>query len=166
VTTVIVNDASCLIDLQKGRLLHVMVALPFRFVVPFTVRESELLKFTAQEWQMLEDGGLETHDLPPNEMGEAQSLQAQHPALSTNDAICLVTTVQYDGAILLTGDAALRRVAEAKAVQVHGVLWLLDELQVAGVANANLLRSALMTWRDDPTVRLPLNEIEKRLRGR
>jgi predicted nucleic acid-binding protein len=166
VTTVIVNDASCLIDLQKGRLLHVMVALPFRFVVPFTVRESELLKFTAQEWQMLEDGGLETHDLSPNEMGEAQSLQAQHPALSTNDAICLVTTVQYNGAILLTGDAALRRVAEAKAVQVHGVLWLLDELRAAGVANANLLRSALMTWRDDPTVRLPLNEIEKRLRGR
>jgi predicted nucleic acid-binding protein len=166
VTTVIVNDASCLIDLQKGRLLHVMVALPFRFVVPFTVRESELLQFTAQEWQLLDDGGLETHDLPPDGVGEAQSLQARHPALSTNDAICLVTTVRFDGAILLTGDAALRRVAEAKAVQVHGVLWLLDELQAAGIASASLLRSALVTWRDDPTVRLPLIEIERRLRGR
>lgn len=33
VTRVIVNDASCLIDLRKGQLLHVLRRLPFRFIV-------------------------------------------------------------------------------------------------------------------------------------
>lgn len=36
-TTVIVNDASCLIDLHKVRLLPVMLKLPYRFVVPLPV---------------------------------------------------------------------------------------------------------------------------------
>lgn len=67
---VIVNDASCLIDLRKGRLLHAMLSLPHRFVVPFPVRVSELLDFTAQEWRLLDDGGMETFDLPPDSVGE------------------------------------------------------------------------------------------------
>ena len=37
-TTVVVNDASCLIDLHKGRLLHAMLGLPFRWgALPFLV---------------------------------------------------------------------------------------------------------------------------------
>lgn len=42
-TRIIINDASCLIDLLKGRLLHAMLALPFEFVIPHPVRHSELL---------------------------------------------------------------------------------------------------------------------------
>lgn len=163
-TTVVVNDASCLIDLKKGRLLHAMVGLPFRFVVPYTVRVSELLDFTAQEWQMLEDGGIETHDLPPAGIQDALALKAQHPALSANDAICLVTTLQFEAAILMTGDASLRRVAERRSVRVHGVLWLHDQLRSAGTASTELLRSALAVWRDDPAVFLPEAELAKRLR--
>ena len=33
-TCVVVNDASCLIDLKKGELLHVLLRLPYRFIVP------------------------------------------------------------------------------------------------------------------------------------
>lgn len=162
-TTVVVNDASCLIDLKKGRLLHAMVALPFRFVVPFTVRVSELLDFTAQEWQMLEDGGVETYDLPPVAIGEALAIKARHPALSANDAICLVTARQFEHAILMTGDATLRRVAVSGSVRVHGVLWLHDRLHDAGAATVELLRSALNTWWEDPSVFLPEEELTRRL---
>ena len=52
-TCVVVNDASCLIDLRKGRLLEVLCRLPCRFVVPLPVRESELLAFTPHEWIVL-----------------------------------------------------------------------------------------------------------------
>ena len=69
-TCVVVNDASCLIDLKKGELLHVLLRLPYRFIVPLPIREEELLDFTAQEWRMLEDGGLATYDLPGEEVAQ------------------------------------------------------------------------------------------------
>jgi hypothetical protein len=56
VACVIVNDACCLIDLRKACLLHAILSLPHRFVVPYPVRASELLDFTAQEWHLLDDG--------------------------------------------------------------------------------------------------------------
>ena len=39
-TGVVVNDASCLIDLRKGGLLPVLCNLPYRFVVPLPVRSA------------------------------------------------------------------------------------------------------------------------------
>jgi hypothetical protein len=72
---VIVNDASCLIDLRKGQILHIMLSLPYRFVVPFPIRDQELLDFTDEEWQMLDAKGLETLDLPPELVTEAFSVK-------------------------------------------------------------------------------------------
>ncbi|SNY60164.1 hypothetical protein SAMN06297129_3913 [Pseudooceanicola antarcticus] len=74
-TCIVVNDASCLIDLKKGELLHVLLRLPYRFIVPLPIREEELLDFTAQEWRMLEDGGLATYDLPGEEVARVFALK-------------------------------------------------------------------------------------------
>lgn len=63
-TCIIVNDASCLIDLKKGGLLPAFVRLPYELAVPLTIRESELLDFTELEWQLLDAAGLTTVDLP------------------------------------------------------------------------------------------------------
>ena len=57
---VIVHDASCLIDLSKGKLLRFVPKLPFRLIVPFPIRHSEVLDFTDREWRLLDEGGLET----------------------------------------------------------------------------------------------------------
>lgn len=164
-TCVVVNDASCLIDLRKGRLLHVLLELPYRFVLPLPVRESELLDFTEQEWQLLDDAGIETFDLPPTDVEKVFQLKRRHSRLSANDCFCLVTTQCYQHGILLTGDALLRRVAGESAVRVHGVLWIIDELKAANVCEDTLLVGALETWRADQSVFLPLAEIDKRLRS-
>lgn len=163
-TLVIVNDASCLIDLRKGRLLHVMLRLPYRFVVPLPVRHSELLEFTGQEWRLLDDGGLETFDLPPARVREALGIRSSYPRLSANDCFCLVSARSYDDSVLLTGDRLLRRIAAQEGVPVHGILWMIDELEAAGVCEHELLISALEIWRDDQAVFLPGAEIERRLR--
>lgn len=162
---VIVNDASCLFDLRKGRLLHAMLSLPFQFVVPYPVRASELLDFTAQEWRVLKDGGVITFDLPPDAVAEALLIQADRARLSANDCFCLVTAACHDDAVLLTGDQALRRVAGEMGLEAHGVLWLIDRLHEAAQCPLDLLVSALETWRDDPAVFLPNDEIELRLRA-
>lgn len=118
---VVVNDASCLIDLRKAQLLHLLVQLPYRLVIPLPVRESELIRFTPQEWALL-DAGIEVFDLPPARVTEAFAVKAAHPKLSANDCFCLVTTRCHDDAVLLTGDGLLRGVANADGRRVHGVL--------------------------------------------
>lgn len=163
-THVIVNDASCLIDLRKGRLLHVLCRLPYRFIVPLPIRESELLDFTPQEWALLDGGGMGTYDLPPERMADVFALRRQHGGLSANDCFCLVSTQCHDDGILLTGDGQLRQVATAAGVRVHGVLWIVDELKRANACDDDLLVSALEIWKQDRSVFLPQNLIDQRLR--
>lgn len=159
---VVVNDASCLIDLRKARLLHLLVQLPYRLIIPLPVRESELICFTPQEWAIL-DSGLEVFDLPPDLVGEAFLVKAVHPKLSANDCFCLVTTRCHQRSILLTGDALLRGVAIEDGRRVHGVLWVIDELKRLSLCGDGVLATALQLWQDDPTVRLPAHEVAQRL---
>ncbi len=163
-TCVIVDDASCLIDLKKGQLLHVLLRLPYRFIVPLPVRKEELLDFTAQEWRMREDSGLVTYDLPGEEVTQVVALRQAYRGLSANDCFALVTAKCHQSGILLTGDGLLRKVAAANAVRVHGVLWIIDELHASGACEVDLLITALEIWRTDNAVFLPMTEIDKRLR--
>lgn len=115
-TYVVVNDASCLIDLRKGRLLHVLLRLPYQFIVPLPIREEELLDFTPEEWRVLEDGGLTTYDLSGEEVALVMALKREHRGLSANDCFALVTAAKQENGILLTGDDQLRKVASLKEV--------------------------------------------------
>ena len=163
-TTVVVNDASCLIDLRKGRLVRAMLALPYRFVVPLPIRRAEALDFTDQDWRCLETGGLVTFDLPPERVAEAMRVRAAHPRLSANDCFCLVSTRCHEHGILLTGDRLLHRAAAGEGLRVHGVLWVVDELRKGDACSHGTLITALEHWRDDRTVFLPRGEIDVRLR--
>ena len=161
-TRAIVNDASCLIDLRKGGLLRVLCLLPYRIVVPLPIRESELLDFTSRDWQILDDAGLTTHDLTPEQVREALDLKHRHPSLSANDCFCVVTARTFNG-ILLTGDALLRRVASEDGLRVHGVLWVIDQLKAHDACDAAILVRALDAWREDAAVFLPGDEIARRI---
>ena len=163
-TCVVVNDASCLIDLRKGRLLHVLCQLPYRFVVPLPIRASELLDFTPQEWALLDGAGMETYDLPPDRMADVFTVKRENNRLSANDCFCLVTTQCHDDAVLLTGDGLLRRVATDAGVRVHGVLWIVEELKAAAVCDDALLVDALNIWRADDSVFLPNALIDQVMR--
>ena len=113
---------------------------------------------------MLEDSGLITYDLPSEEVAQVVALRREHSRLSANDCFALITTTCHEDGILLTGDNLLRKVATARAVRVHGVLWIIDELHAAEACEVGLLISALQIWRADNTVFLPPGEIDKRLR--
>lgn len=163
-TRVIVNDASCLIDLRKGRLLHVLCTLPYEFVVPLPVRASEILDFTPQEWALLDGSGMATYDLPPTQVGLALEIKKRHGRLSANDCFCLVTAQVHSDAILLTGDRLLRRVAEDNGIDAHGVLWVVDQLLRESLCDPALLETALTLWRSDKAVFLPSHLIDNLLR--
>ena len=162
-TSVIVNDASCLIDMRKGNLLAALCDLPYRLVIPLPVRASEVLDLSDRQWRMLEDAGMTTYDLTPDEVDRALLLKSRHPGLSANDCFCLATAQACSG-ILLTGDALLRKVAVANGLCVHGVLWVVDELDVNGICARSLLVQALTVWQEDDAVFLPQHEISERLK--
>lgn len=113
---------------------------------------------------MLKDGDLGTYDLSGTEVAQVLALKRDHSRLSANDCFALVTTTCHEDAILLTGDRLLRKVATARAVRVHGVLWIIDELHAAEACEIELLVSALENWHADNAVFFPVAEIDKRLR--
>ena len=50
---VIVSESGCLIDLRKVSLLDTFLRLPYEFLIPDTLFEEELLKFTAAQKKSL-----------------------------------------------------------------------------------------------------------------
>lgn len=161
---VIVNDANALIDLKKGQLLHVLSELPYQLIVPLPIRLEEVTSFSGQDWQLLEDGGLIEHDLTGDQVTEAQKLSANNPTLSSHDCFCWVTAKLYEDSIVLTGDRQLRILCEKSQIEVHGVLWVVDELHRHNCCDASLLLTALKIWQQDATVRLPTNAISARIK--
>ena len=69
----------------------------------------------------------------------------------------------FTQASYLTGDSLLRKTAINNGLRVHGVLWIVDELEAAGRCDRSLLIQALKTWQGDDSVFLPQDEVSDRL---
>jgi predicted nucleic acid-binding protein len=54
-------------------------------------------------------------------------LYSELPGLSLEDASVLCLAMEQD-AMLLTGDKTLRNAGEVRQVEVHGSIWVLDQL--------------------------------------
>lgn len=79
--------------------------------------------------------------------------------LSPYDCFSLALTESYAGAILLTGDRQLRRRATSLGVEVHGALWVADQIGRLGKKPLSELIVALERWDTDPLVFLPKTEL-------
>jgi predicted nucleic acid-binding protein len=151
---IIVSDSSCLIDLRKASLLDAFLRLPYEILIPNTLFEDELLKFTDEEKGLLSNG-LTVVDLPGERVLRAQQVAHDLPQLSIHDAFAFALAESTPGCILLTGDGALRDLAAQQAITVHGVLWVIDEIHANALAAAEDLLAALRLFAEDVTVRLP-----------
>ena len=64
----------------------------------------------------------------------------------------------------MTGDALLRKAATRLGIEVHGVLWVADEFDSRRLVDRSKLQAAMRTFRDDPLVFLPVEEVASRIR--
>ena len=64
---IIVSDSSCLIDIRKASLIDAFLKLPYEILIPDTLFEDELLKFTDVQKRALISGGIKIIDLPPGD---------------------------------------------------------------------------------------------------
>lgn len=151
---IIVSDSNCLIDLRKASLLDAFLELPYEILIPNTLFEEELLKFTEDEKTRLLEG-LTVIDLPGPSVLRAQEVIHDLPHLSIHDGFAFALAEVNPGCILLTGDGPLRELGENQGMEVHGVLWVIDQIHSNALTTVASLLEALRMFASDPTVRLP-----------
>ena len=88
---ILVNDASCLINLRKGGLLEAFFQLPCRFLVPLPVWEEELLFFSTYDWKILKNSSMQTYSLPPQLLQRSSVLRRRYRGLTVTDSHCITT---------------------------------------------------------------------------
>jgi predicted nucleic acid-binding protein len=87
-------------------------------------------------------------------------MRAEDSRLSLGDCSAFVAA-RDEGNSLLTGDKRLRDQAEDISLETHGVLWVLDEIEAAGLLNHAELAVSLQKILDEGA-RLPVHECERR----
>lgn len=153
-----VTDANFWIDLHAGNLLDDAFRLPCQWVIPDIILE----ELQQPNPQALRDRGLREDELSGAQVAEISELAARYPKPSRKDLAALVLA-KARGTILVTGDRDLRIAAENEGQDVHGTLWVLDEMLRTKVITprqaANSLEAMIRHGR-----RLPRPEVEERLR--
>lgn len=160
---IIISDTSALIDLRKAALLEALLRLPYEIQVPDLLYEDELLSIPTGEKRSLRRQGLRVIGLSGAFIDRAVALERTHPELRLYDCSAWALAEGTPGCILLTGDGRLRA-AVGPAIEVHGVIWAFDQVQLHRTASLTVLRAALMTWSKDQTVWLPVSELQVRQR--
>jgi predicted nucleic acid-binding protein len=156
---IVVSDSSCIIDLNKVSLLDVFLRLPYEIVAPDTLFEEDLLHLAEAQKRTLIEGGLKVIDLPGERVLRAQQLLRSAPRLAVRAAFAFALAEIHPSSILLTNDGCLRDLAITHQIEVHGCLWIVDEIHRHRLGAAAELRTALRLLDGDPSVRLPKGEL-------
>ncbi len=155
---ILVSDTSVLVDLERGGLIEATCRLPHQLVVPDLVYHRELEAYEGPHWKAL---GLQIAELSEPEVQIAQAVRREASQLSLPDCFSFALAYQRRWG-LLTADSTLRSYASSRQVQVHGVLWVIDELGNNQVIDNRKLLAALTTISKHPRCRLPRDEVERR----
>ncbi len=151
-------DTNILIDLNRGDLLGWLFALPFQFAAP----DGVLDELQEPDRDRLRQMGLQRIALSTEQLLQAALLSAEHRHLSLGDCTALIAA-RMTQSVLLTGDAGLRRLAHQQGITVHGVLWVLDELEAAELLSYSALAASLRQMLT-AGARLPVDECDIRLK--
>jgi rRNA-processing protein FCF1 len=154
-----VVDANVLIDLLYGELVKPFFRLPYHFSTPDIILYDEVREIDSDR---LIDSGLTVITFTGAQVGEIERLNVEHRTISVADLFAYLAA-REQSAILLTGDAALRQLAESEGISVHGILWVLDELIAHALIRPQIAADALQRILDSGS-RLPMDECTYRLR--
>ena len=159
---IIISDTSCLRDLRKASLIEDFLQISLEIAIPDVLFEKEFLSFTNDEKSLLR-AGLKILSLSGGKVIRVQSIARKNPKLAINDCFAFVLAESFQNSILLAGDGDLRALASASKMEVHGILWALDEMYNAHVTSPVRIYDALLKFEADDSVRLPKNNLKRSL---
>ena len=155
---VYISDTNIWIDFRNAGLLDALFDLPLQLCsTDFVV--SELQDFDPQD---LSARGLVIHALDEVATARLFDLMEAHNNSSLADVSCYLLA-QETGHPLLTGDGRLRKQASLDGLQVHGALWLLDQMVQHQVTTPETAAQGLQTMLARGA-RLPTGECQTRLK--
>lgn len=153
------TDSNIWIDLYRGCLLEKALRLPQELIAPDVVIE----ELHTPDGEDLVDLGLRVMELSGSQVLMVLDLAERYARPSRQDLFALVLSREIE-AILLTGDGSLREAAEREGVQVHGTIWLLDQMVEHEIIDKQE-RAASLKLMVESGSRLPWEEIKARLIG-
>ena len=153
----LISDANILIDMEEGELITLFFDLPYDFCVPDVLYYEELEEQHAHLLKL----GLGIRELSASSLSQVAVIKGRHAKPSTNDIFALLLAKQ-EACPLLSGDKDLRAAAEAELIDVHGTLWLVEELVRHGFIDVSRARFAYEKMKEAGR-RLPWVEAIRRL---
>lgn len=153
----LISDTNVLIDVEDGNLAHHIFRLPYEIAVPDILFESELRKQHSHLLQV----GLKVISLTPEFVEKTEILSAKYPRPSTMDRLALALAIQ-EQCPLLTGDRDLRAAAISEGIEVHGTLWIVEELLKIKIIEQAQAKNSFDSMKTKGS-RLPWSEVEKLL---
>ena len=138
----IISDTNIVMDMRAAELLEALFALPFDIGMPDAVIGTEL----RHEAERLTQMGLHSIPVVEADFDRAMAYHAQHPP-SFNDCVALSVSIRLQCA-LLTGDKALRDLAELEGVDVRGTIWLLLEMLQSSLIDCDTALAAVERMRN------------------
>jgi predicted nucleic acid-binding protein len=161
---IVVNDACFLIDLIDVDLLNEFFQLGFQpHMTPSVLAELEGDVYEKPVRKSIKQKKLFLHNLSEYDQSEILSLMQDHSSLlSEPDCSCLYLARKIQ-ATILTCEKLLTKTAKSLDIEVHGSLWVMDQLIASSIITrktAHHKLARLMSVND----RMPKAECQKRLK--
>lgn len=160
---ILVNDTNIFIDLHSVGLLEEMCRLPYEIhTVDFVVAEIADADQRRIFDELVAQGGIFIDGFTADEVIE---IVEEHSSVSGNLSIpdCSVCYfARKHNVPMLTGDRRLRRYAEEQLIEVHGILFIFDELVRHDIISTSMAADRLEEL-FAINARLPKTEIRNRI---
>ena len=156
---IVVSDSSCLIDLRKASLLDTFLRLPYEFLIPNTLFEEELLKFTAAQKKALIRGRSKGHGPSGREGSACAGSGAKDSTALRSRRICFRTRGESPRLYPAHGR---QWASDTRDSACNGSAWhivVIDQIHGNRLTSSSTLLTALHPFSADPTVRLPRREL-------
>ncbi|MEM6963930.1 MAG: hypothetical protein AAF573_04125 [Bacteroidota bacterium] len=160
---VAINDANILIDFFKIGLLEELLTLNLEMHTTDLV-VNEVTRIPSQKVEiekLIGEGKLLVNSFNIDDLQIIISRSQNNGGVSIQDC-SIWYWAEINSAILLTGEKKLRKLAQSNGVEVHGSLWLLDELLIQNILNKMEACQAVKRLVETNN-RLPKDECQKRI---
>ena len=126
---IIVNDANILIDLVELQLLQQFFALKFEFFTTTLILEELLDEQRVQLETYVTQKILIAEEMSTEDLEAIKTIEKSKPRLSQQDCSAYHQATSKQGT-LVTSDNVLRKFAIATNIDVHGHLWIFDQMVI------------------------------------
>lgn len=158
-----VQDANVLIDLELAGLFDLWFQLGVETHTTDLIRSELEEGGHVQALACFKSGQVREHGLSFEELDQISELEREVGSKAKfNDCSVLFLAMKLD-AMLISGDRALRRAGKARHVEVHGTIWIMDQL-VAGRVMTGEIAAAKLEHLLSLERYLPAEECQVRLK--